>query len=255
MNGGTRVNRKYIGIPVALIFMAAFVAISLLVNQSLHGTPWFLFSSGLRIVFGIAILYVAWRVYGKTIPEILNFKNSRIALISGIAFLVYALYFIMALIVGAESITGLTAGLLISKVILQQITTGFYEELNYRFLICEGYFHGERTIKRRLFYSVLSFLIFGVLHIINGWDTYRFLLTGSIGFAFATMFLCSGNIVIPMIIHALYDMIANLERFVIWRQNSAFDAINSALYIIIGVMVVLSVYMLIRKQKRNEVQH
>lgn len=251
MNGGTRLNRKYIGIPVALIFMVAFVAISLLINQSLHGTTWFLFSSGMRIVFGIAILYVSWRIYGKTIPEILNLKNSRIAIISGIGFLVYALYYVMALVVGTESITGLTAGLLISKVILQQIATGFYEELNYRFLICEGYFHGERTIKRRLLYAVLSFLIFGALHIINGWDTYRFLLTGTIGFAFAAMFLCSGNIVIPMIVHAVYDMIANLEGFVTWRQGGASEVINSAFYIIIGVMVVLSVYMLTRKQKSN----
>lgn len=251
MGRGGRVNRKYVGIPVALIFMGVFVAVSLLVNQSLHGMPWFLFSSGLRFVFGIAILYVACRIYGKTVPGILNFKNSRIAFISGVGFLVYCFYYIVALIVGAESLTGMTICLLLSRIILQQIATGFYEELNYRFLICAGYFHGERTAQRRLFYAVLSFLLFGVLHTIGGWDTYRFLLTGSIGFAFATMFLCSGNIVIPMIVHAAYDMIANLEGYVAWRYGGVFEAINAVFYVIVGVMVVLSVYMLARTEKKN----
>ena len=35
-------------------------------------------------------------------------------------------------------LSGIGAG--VSRIILQQIATGFYEELNYRFLILEGYF-------------------------------------------------------------------------------------------------------------------
>ena len=40
--------------------------------------------------------------------------------------------------------------LLLQQIIFQQITTGFYEELNFRSLLLEGYFNGNKDFKNKL---------------------------------------------------------------------------------------------------------
>ena len=60
--------------------------------------------------------------------------------------------------------------LFISHLLLQQITTGFYEEIAFRGLFLEGYFQQEnRDWKRRLLYASSSFILFGFAHIIKGY--------------------------------------------------------------------------------------
>lgn len=58
-----------------------------------------------------------------------------------------------AVYVGCRGISGLTAGLFFARILLQQLTTALYEELNYRFLILEGYFHGNKSVWSRLLYG------------------------------------------------------------------------------------------------------
>lgn len=154
--------------------------------------------------------------------------------------------------IGIKGITGLTVGLLISKVILQQLTTGFYEELNYRFLICEGYFFTQKNFPRKLIYALISAGIFGALHIVTAWNTYTFLQTGAIGFAFAVIYLQSGNIILPMILHFVYDIIANLTVFIEWNNSNLFSYIYSVFEIMIAVMFVVSVIILSRKEATKD---
>ena len=105
-----------------------------------------------------------------------------------------------AVYVGCRGISGLTAGLFFARILLQQLTTALYEELNYRFLILEGYFHGNKSVWSRLLYAFVSFLVFGPAHVVTGWSTSAFFLSGAIGFTFAVIYLKSGNIVIPMLL-------------------------------------------------------
>ncbi len=51
-------NKKYSGIFAAVIIAAVFAGISLLVNNFIHGVPWFCFSSALRLIFGLLILII-----------------------------------------------------------------------------------------------------------------------------------------------------------------------------------------------------
>ena len=56
-------NKKYSGILWAIFTASVFVAISLWGLKVLSGTPWFLFSSILRFVFGVIILFIVKKLY------------------------------------------------------------------------------------------------------------------------------------------------------------------------------------------------
>lgn len=245
-------NKKYSGILWAIVVASIFVAISLLGKQFLSGTFWFVFSSVLRFIFGFLILFIITKLYDTPIKEVLSISGSKKALVAGSGFLVFFLYYLIVWCSGIKSIARLTIGLLLSRVILQQIATGFYEELNYRFLVLEGYYYGAQNIKNKLLYSFVSFLLFGAVHVVDGWSTYRFLQTGVIGFAFAVMYLKSRNIVFPMILHFIYDVFANLTSYIEWNNSTVFVTMNSMFDIMLIIMFVISFIMLLVDTKRDK---
>ena len=98
-------NKKYSGILWAIVIASVFVTISLLVMQILSGTAWFVFSSILRFIFGFLILLIVKKLYDRSIKEVLSIKGSKIALVAGIGFLVYLLYFLVVWCSGIKSIT------------------------------------------------------------------------------------------------------------------------------------------------------
>ena len=245
-------NKKYSGILWAIVVASVFVTISLLERQFLSGTSWFVFSSILRFVFGFFNLFIITKLYDAPFKKVLSIKGSKKALIAGSGFLIFFLYYLIVWCSGIKSITGLTIGILISRVILQQIATGFYEELNYRFLILEGYFYGTQNIKNKLMYSFISFLLFGAVHVVDGWSTYRFLQTGVIGFAFAVMYLKSRNIVLPMVLHLIYDVFANLTDYIEWNNSTLFVNMNSIFDIMLIIMFVISFIMLLVGTKNDK---
>ncbi len=238
-------NKKYSGILWAIAVAGLFVIISLLGLQYLAGTAWYLFSSALRFAFGFLILFIANRLYDVLPAKVLSVKGSKKALLAGSPFLFFLLYYIVVWCSGIKSINGLTTGILVSRVILQQIATGFYEELNYRFLVLEGYFYGSQNAKNKLLYGFISFLLFGAVHVVDGWSTYRFLQTGAIGFAFAVMYLKSGNIVIPMALHFIYDVFANLSAYIEWNNSTLFVNMNAIFSVCLIIMFAASVIILL----------
>lgn len=251
-------DKRLVGILLAIIFSAAFGAISLTVRNFLSGTLWYIFSSVLRILFGIAILIVIWKIYGRSPKELLAFSNTKPAIISGIGFLLYFAYYLIDYAVGFESVEGISLGILFSRVFLQQIATGFYEELNYRVLILEGYNYGKRTVGRKIVYALISFILFGLIHVVTGWNTYRFLQTGTIGFALAVIYLNSGNIILPMILHFIYDIFANLTDYVKWSDseifNEIFNGINSLFSVALLLMFIISFVLLFKRETKKETE-
>ena len=88
-------NKKYSGILWAIVIASIFVIISLFVMQFLKGTPWYVFSSILRFIFGIFILFIVKKVYDRPIKEVLSLKRSKTALVAGSGFVVYFLYYLL----------------------------------------------------------------------------------------------------------------------------------------------------------------
>ena len=88
-------NKKYAGILWAIVIASVFVGISLLVMQFISGTPWFIFSSILRFVFGFIILYTVKKMYGRPIKDVLSINGSKLALVAGSGFVVYFLYYLL----------------------------------------------------------------------------------------------------------------------------------------------------------------
>lgn len=247
-------NKKiWIGIVYAIANAAVFCVIALYAGEKLSGTPRYLINSLLRFVFGTLVLMMMCRTYDRRAAEILMPRQNRAALRAGAGFGIFLLYYLILYAVGFRRIVGLSFGIVVSRIFLQQLTTGFYEELVFRGLVLEGYFHQERkTWQVRLLYAAISFLLFGTLHIVTGWDLWRFLSTGMIGFAFATIYLLTRNIMLPMILHFGYDIFANLAEYVEWKDTALFTNLNGCFMIMQIVMFVVSVILLVFGERQKD---
>ena len=249
-------SRRFGGILWHFVFAGLFIGLSLFLLGVLKGVTWYLVSSALRVLSGIGILAVCRRLFGQDWRDILSLCGAKDALLAGSGFLLFFVYYVVTVVSGFGGITGLTPGIFLSRVLLQQIATGFYEELNYRYLLLQG---GRQTGKRpgmKLLLVLGSAVLFGLLHCVTGWSTYTFLQTGVLGFAFAVIFFVSGNLVIPMLLHFLYDVIANLAPFVTWNHTALFDGLNAAFEIMLAGMCMVSLVILvlnIRKTARPSV--
>ncbi len=237
-------NRKYSGFIWHLLFAGVFIGLSFLGWHFTEGVTWFLISSFLRLVFGIAILFTASKLYGRK-------PGSGKALVYGAGLTLFFLYVVIQVIAGFGVIVGLTTGIFISRVILQQVTTGFYEEINFRFLMLEGLKHTKNNIWLRLAYIFATSVLFGLCHCIPSWDTYTFLRTSAMGIGFAVMFVLSDNIVIPMLIHFLYDLAVHISSFMEWNLNPVFVFMGSAFEVALIIMVVISLVMLVFLSRRG----
>lgn len=95
-------EKRFSGILWAVVLGAAFLMLSMLIVNFVSGIPWYLLSSMLRAAFGVIILMLGTRLYGKTTREILSLHNSKIAILSGLGFLVFLLCHVAAVYVGCR---------------------------------------------------------------------------------------------------------------------------------------------------------
>ena len=233
-------DKRFSGILWAVVLGAAFLMLSILIVNFVSGIPWYLLSSMLRAAFGVIILMLGTRLYGKTTREILSLHNSKIAILSGLGFLVFLLCYVAAVYVGCR---GISAGLFFARILLQQLTTALYEELNYRLLILEGYFHGNKSVWSRLLYAFVSFLVLGAAHVVTGWSTSAFFLSGAIGFTF------------PMLLHFIYDIPTNMTSYLEWKDASLLASMNSVLENALAIMFLVSLVVLIIDKSTVETKH
>ena len=245
-------NKKYGGILWHMVYSILFIGFSRFFLGFTKGTTWYLISTALRIIFGIEILWRCGKLLEKTRSEILSFRNTGRALAAGAGFLLFFVYYLIAFFSGFGKIVGLSTGLLISRILLQQIATGFYEEINCRFLFLEGLRYTKNTPGMKLLYVLGSSVLFGLLHCVFGWNTYTFLQAGAIGLAFAVIFVCSGNIVIPMLLHFIYDVFANTAAYIEWNHTPLFDDLNSLFSVMLAVMAAISLFILIFYDRRRD---
>lgn len=178
------------------------------------------------------------------------------ALISSTGMIILIVFFVIYILIAAKSFVDTTFLTVISCLVFQQLTTSFYEELTYRAFLLEGYFYSEKkTWKTRLAYASLSFIIFGLAHAIEC-ESFtvaleKFIITGIMGFVYASIYLYSHNILLPMILHFIYDIPANAMGFIDkWNHSTLFSIMENYVYsILFGIMFILSIIFVLKGEK------
>lgn len=246
--------KQNIGVLFSIFFIAIFLILDNMLAPHFDGAQWYIVSSIERLLFGIVELFVFIALYKKgNWTNVINLKNYKKGILASSGLLILILFYCIYLLIGAKSFINTTFMIVISCLLFQQITTGFWEEITCRAFLLEGYFaKEERTWKDRLKYALLSFAFFGLVHIIGCDDLafaiYRFLITGIMGFVYASIYLCSHNILIPMLMHFIYDVFANATIFVAeWNQSTIFTIWDNYVYFIaMGIMLIISTIHLIK---------
>lgn len=248
--------QRNIGIAWSLLFYGCFYVIARAAGPYLNAAQWYLFSSVQRIIFGVAALAVFVKLFRKeSWRSVIHFTHFKAGILAGIGVLVYTLLVAVSNAAAFVSLKNTAFATLFFCLICQQVTTGFWEELNFRALVLEGYFCREKTSRwHRLAYAGISFLIFGLVHAVEydnlGDAAYIFMLTGMFGFIFASVYLYSHNILAPMLLHFVYDIAANFQQFVeVWDlENRVYHALNY--YVIpaaFAAMFIAAVFVVLKK--------
>lgn len=251
-------DKRIVGIWLVIVFDVVFGLVSMSLRGYLDGTIWFVVSSLQRVLFGVAAVIIYLKCFDKeNWKEVINFKGFGKGLFAGSGVILVTLYLAVYIVVGTSDFIGLTIPLIISQLLCQQITTGFYEEITYRGLVVEGYFYQRKqNIFARLGYASISSIIFGLAHAIYRTSfeqgIYVFITTGIMGFAFAAIYLYSHNLLAPMILHAVYDIPANLLRYVEWNNAPAKLALDSVYDGVFPfIFIVALVFVIMPRQKKS----
>lgn len=203
------------GFWLALLIDLGFIAVDILGTQFLQNvTAQLLVDSLVRIGFGVLSIWLLVMYFDKgSWRNVIHVKNLGAALLAGGGMILYILTEIVILLTKTpasywQELWSYPWQLLFAELICQQAATGFFEELHSRALLMEGYYHhGEKTGKRRLLYASLSGIVFGLMHIRAGISTIVFATV--FGFAMAAIYLHSHNILVPMLLHFLQDLVAH----------------------------------------------
>ena len=203
------------GFWLALLVDIGFIGADILGTVFLHdATAQLLVDSLVRVVFGLVSLWILVKFFDKgKWRNIIHTKNLRSALFASGGMIVLILMETIILFTKTPSeywktLWAFPWQLLVAELICQQLATGFFEELQARALLVEGYYqHGERNGKRRLLYGLLSGVVFGLEHFQAG--IYTMVFCAMFGLAMAAIYLHSHNILVPMLLHFIQNLVAH----------------------------------------------
>lgn len=253
-------KKKDIGILFCIIFYSLFIAVSNMLKPYFDGAYWYLVSSMQRMLFGIMELFVFVKLYKKeTWTEVIHFRNFKYGMFASIGMFLYLPFEIITYyIIGAKEWMSTTIPIVVSCLLFQQFATGFWEELTFRAFVCEGYYQRNSvTAKNRLVYAFISFMVFGIVHAIECDSLeiaiYRFITTGTWGFAFASVYLYTHNILAAMFMHFFTDIFLNIPTFIAeWNDSAALTILDNYIhFVFLGIMILVGIYFLWKEPKET----
>ena len=249
-----------IGILLAILFLILFDIVSGKIQNNFDGAPGYVAKSLQRIVFFVAELIIFVKLYRKeSIRSVINLEGFSKAVPAYIAMLLYVVFDVVTYaIIGAKSWLNTTVPIVVSCLFLMQLATGLWEELTFRAFVCEGYYQGGKpTFKRRLIYAIISMIVFGAVHAIEcdsmEQAVYRFIMTGVWGFAFASVYLYTHNILAASFIHFFTDIFLNISVFIEeWNESTLFIILdNYVQWVMLAVILIVAVIFLHKEPVRE----
>lgn len=250
--------KKDIGIVFCIIFYSIFIVVTNVSRSYFDGAYWYIVNSIQRMLFGMIELFVFMKIYKKEkLTDIIHFKNFKYGFSASIGMFLYLPFEIITYyIIGAKEWLNTTFPIAVSCLLFQQFATGFWEELTFRAFVCEGYYQRKTvTAKNRLVYSFISFLLFGITHAIECGTLeiaiYRFISTGIWGFAFASIYLYTHNILVAMFMHFFTDIFLNVPVFIAeWNNSIALTVLDNYIqFVFLGLIFIVAVYFLLKEPK------
>lgn len=250
--------KKDIGIVFCIIFYSIFIVVANVSGSYFDGAYWYIVSSIQRMLFGMIELFVFMKIYKKEKwTDIIHFKNFKYGFSASIGMFLYLPFEIITYyIIGAREWLNTTFPIVVSCLLFQQFATGFWEELTFRAFVCEGYYQRNTvTAKNRLVYAFISFLFFGIVHMIECSTLeiaiYRFISTGIWGFAFASIYLYTHNILVAMFMHFFTDIFLNVPVFIAeWNDSIALTVLDNYIqFAFLGIIFIVAVYFLLKEPK------
>lgn len=213
------------GVFGSLLIYFAYACATIL-RAPFHDLAATMFVDGiLRIVFGTAAVFLFVRRFQKgKWTNVIHFRNFKAGLSAGVGCLLFTLFLILQMATGARSLE-IPPQLFFAEIILHSLATGFIEEMVFRAYLMEGYYSGlsaeDRTWKNRLYYSTLSALIFGAGHMIGTGSPITPVFATAFGFALASAYLYSHNILACMLLHFLQSAFAHCPKYAAeWEESN-----------------------------------
>ena len=219
-----------------------------------------LVDSCLRVVIGIVALFLMKQIYREQFTELFIAKipNSTWLYCSPL-FLYLAIEFLQ-LPISEHLTTAYISGFLLSCV--QQLATGFWEEAASKGLVMSGMLlKWKDTTKGRIGMVSVTGLLFGAAHILNvvfGNDIisclWNALFSAAFGMFLAAIYLHSGNIILCMVLHAVWDIVIRVDRYFCMNIHEGFvlDFINVSQDILeLGIFPLVAIAICIAQGKRN----
>lgn len=240
------INKKYAGLIWAMIIWCLYFGAVFLTTKTAEGNILYIYNIIIKILFCTAAFIAVRKIYERKAAEIFSKKNSGKALLTGIGFTVFLIYYLIITISGLTSFKTISATQLTLTIVSYAVSV-LFEEILFRVLILEGYHSSEnKGWKVTLAFAAVNFTVYGAVHISGRNAAYSFLLSGTIGLSMSVIYMKTRNITIPLLLQSVYCMLSVIQNISEWGASEFLIRMLSIYYFIVSVMGVLSSIMLFK---------